>query len=116
MFMANLPDGIVINSASLPGIHSVFHSVFPLTVNTTGWSKRFLCAEHTGDLPRARAYTNTSLAGTVASPLYHTTNRYEPFVLNTPLAHEPLPNELIETGLNAANPPASQDNENPPDP
>jgi hypothetical protein len=116
MFMANLPDGIVINSASLPGIHSVFHSVFPLTVNTTGWSKRFLCAEHTGDLPRARAYTNTSLAGTVASPLYHTTNRYEPFVLNTPLAHEPLPNELIETSSGVANPPASQDNENPPDP
>ena len=116
MFMANLPDGIVINSQSLPGIHSAFHSIFPLTVNTTGWSKRFFCGEHTGGLHRVRAYTNTSLSGTVASPLYHTTNRYEPFVLNTPLAHEPLPNELIETSSGVANPPAYQDNENPPDP
>jgi hypothetical protein len=116
MFMANLPDGIVINSQSLPGIHSVFYSVFPLTVNTTGWSKRFFCAEHTGNLHRVRAYTNTSLAGTVASPLYHTTNRYEPFVLNTPLAHEPLPNELIDISANTANPPAFVDNETPQDP
>jgi hypothetical protein len=113
MFMANLPDGITINSASLPGIHSVFYSVFPLTVDTTGWSKRFICAEHTGGLYRTRAYTNTSLAGTIASPLYHTTNRYEVFPLNTPLAHEPLPNELIETSLNTANPPTTQGNENP---
>ncbi len=112
MFMANLPDGIVINSSSLTGIHSAFYSIFPLTVNTTGWSKRFFCAEHTGGLHRTRAYTNTSLAGTVASPLYHTTNRYEPFVLNTPLAHEPLPNELIETSLNTANP-STQENESP---
>jgi len=103
MFMANLPDGIVINSQSLPGIHSAFYSIFPLTVNTTGWSKRFFCGEHTGGLHRVRAYTNTSLSGTVASPLYHTTNRYEPFMLNTPLAHEPLPNELIETSANTAN-------------
>jgi hypothetical protein len=116
MFMANLPDGIVINSQSLPGIHSAFHSIFPLTVNTTGWSKWFFCAEHTGGLHRVRAYTNTSLSGTVASPLYHTTNRYEPFALNTPLAHEPLPSELIETAMNTANPPTSQGNENPPDP
>jgi hypothetical protein len=108
MFMANLPDGIVINSASLPGIHSSFYSIFPLTVNTTGWSKRFFCAEHTGGLHRVRAYTNTSLSGTVASPLYHTTNRYEPFVLNTPLAHEPLPNELIQRSADTANPSPSQ--------
>jgi len=107
MFMANLPDGIVINSQLLPGIHSNFYSIFPLTVNTTGWSKRFFCGEHTGGLNRFRVYTNTSLSGTVASPLYHTTNRYEPFVLNTPLAHEPLPNELIETSLNTANPPTA---------
>jgi len=104
MFMANLPDGIVINSQSLPGIHSAFYSIFPLTVDTTGWSKRFFCGEFSGGLHRVYAYTNTSLAGTVASPLYHTTNRYEPFVLNTPLAHEPLPSELIETSANTANP------------
>ena len=116
MFMANLPDGIVINSQSLPGIHSVFHSVFPLTVTTTGWSKLFGYAEDPGDLRRTRNHTNTSLSGTVASSLYHTTNRYEPFVLNTPLAHEPLPNELIETSSGVANPPASQENENPEDP
>jgi len=107
MFMANLPDGIVINSASLPGIHSAFYSIFPLTVNTTDWSKRFFCAEHTGGLHRTRAYTNTSLAGTIASPLYHTTNRYEPFVLNTPLAHEPIPNELINISSRMANPSTS---------
>ena len=116
MFMANLPDGIVINSQSLPGIHSVFHSVFPLTVTTTGWSKRFILSEGTGNLRRVRNHTNTSLSGTVASALYHTTNRYEPFVLNTPLAHEPLPSELIETSANTANPPTSQENENPEDP
>jgi hypothetical protein len=85
-------------------------------VTTTGWSKLFGYAEGPGDLRRTRNHTNTSLSGTVASVLYHTTNRYEPFVLNTPLAHDPLPNELIETSSGVANPPTSQGNENPEDP